>query len=63
MTEEEIKEFKQKIVDTIMPYAKNMPLEQIKNVIKNVEKQNLDLPEGFGSMLFEQIVVNKSQKK
>lgn len=59
MTLEEIKEFKETIATTIMPIAINMTEEQIKSLIKTVEEQNPDLPEGFASMLFEQIMVMK----
>ncbi|QKE28748.1 hypothetical protein AACT_1590 [Arcobacter acticola] len=60
MTKEEEKEFKQKIVETIMPIAKNMTENQIRTIIQNVEKTNEDLPAGFAVMLFEQIFINKN---
>jgi len=59
MTLEEEKEFKQKIQETIIPLAVNMTEEQIKNIIQTVEKANENLPRGFGSMLFEQIMIHK----
>lgn len=59
MTLEEMKEFKETIATNIMPIAFNMTEEQIKNLIKNVEKDNPELPEGFGAMLFEQIMIMK----
>lgn len=59
MTHEEIEEFKVTIAKTIMPIAQNMTEEQIKNIITAVEKENPELPEGFGNMLFEQILVMK----
>lgn len=59
MTKEEIKEFKETIAKTIMPSAINMTEDQIKTLIKNVEKMNPDLPKGFSSMVFEQIIVMK----
>ncbi|WP_368030063.1 hypothetical protein [Arcobacter sp. s6] len=60
MTREEEKEFRQKIVETIMPVARNMTENQIRTIIQNVEKTNEDLPRGFGAMLFEQIIINKN---
>ena len=60
MTKEEEKEFRQKIVETIMPVARNMTENQIRTIIQNVERDNEDLPRGFGAMLFEQIIVNKN---
>lgn len=62
MTLEEEKEFRQTIVDTILPLAMNMTEDQIKSIIKNVEKDNKSLPKGFGAMLFEQIIINKYNK-
>ena len=59
MTLEEEKEFRQKVIETIVPLAANMTEEQIRNIIQNVEKSNQDLPSGFGSMLFQQIIVYK----
>lgn len=51
MTNEEIQQFKDKIRETIMPMAENMKDEEIKDLIKHVEKENPDLPEGFSNML------------
>ncbi|PLY11347.1 MAG: hypothetical protein ACNI28_00295 [Arcobacter sp.] len=59
MTNEEIQQFKDKIRETIMPMAENMKDEEIKDLIKHVEKENPDLPEGFSNMLFEQITMMK----
>ena len=59
MTIEEEKEFRQKVIDTIFPYAVNMTETQIRNIIQNVEKNNKELPEGFSSMLFQQIIIYK----
>lgn len=59
MTTEEIQQFKQKIMETIIPLAINMTEEQIKNIIDSVERENPNLPNGFGAMLFEQIIVHK----
>ena len=59
MTIEEEKEFRQKVIDTIFPYAVNMTENQIRNIIQNVEKNNKELPEGFSSMLFQQIIIYK----
>lgn len=63
MTKEEIQIFKEKIVETIMPAANNMTEEQIKNVIKQVEKNNPELPNGFANMILEQILILKYNKK
>lgn len=62
MTIEEQNEFKEKIKELIMPYAINMTEEQIKNIISIVVKENSELPKGFGSMLYEQIILNKYKK-
>jgi hypothetical protein len=59
MTLEEEKEFRQKVIETIIPVASNMTENQIRNIIQNVEKSNEDLPAGFGAMLFQQIIVYK----
>ncbi len=63
MTQEEIQEFKETIAKNIMPLVQNMTEEQIKNTIVNVEKNNPDLPNGFGNMLFEQIMILKFIRK
>jgi len=60
MTQEEVLEFKVSIAKTIMPIVQNMREEQIKNIIKTVEKDNPELPQGFGNMLYEQILIMKS---
>ena len=62
MTLEEEKELRQKIADTILPLAMNMTEDQIRNTIIAVEKDTKDLQEGFGAMLFEQIMVQKSNR-
>jgi hypothetical protein len=59
MTLEEEKEFRQKVIETILPLAMNMTEDQIRNIISAVEKDNPSLPEGFGGMLFQQIIVYK----
>lgn len=59
MTQEEEIEFRQKIIETILPIATNMTEDQIRNIILAVEQENPNLPEGFGSMLFQQIMVQK----
>jgi hypothetical protein len=59
MTFEEEKELRQKITDTILPLAVNMTEDQIRSIIQAVEKDNKDLQQGFGAMLFEQIMVQK----
>ena len=57
MTLEEEKEFKNKIIETIIPIAINMTEDQIKNIINIVESENSEIPDGFGAMLFEQIML------
>ncbi len=59
MTLEEEKELRQKITDTILPLAANMTEDQIRSIILAVEKDNKDIQDGFGAMLFEQIMVQK----
>ena len=53
MTLEEEKEFRQKVIQTVLPLAINMTEDQIRSIIQNVEKSNEDLPSGFGAMLFQ----------
>ena len=60
MTFEEEKELRQKITDTILPLAANMTEDQIRSIIMAVEKDNSEIQSGFGAMLFEQIMVQKS---
>ena len=62
MTIEEEKELRQKNADTILPLAMNMTEDQIRSTIIAVEKDTKDLQEGFGAMLFEQIMVQKSNR-
>ena len=62
MTLEEEKELRQKITDTILPLAMNMTEDQIRNIILTVEKENKEITQGFGAMLFEQIMVQKYNK-
>lgn len=59
MTQEEETLFREKIKETILPLAINMTEEQIKNIITSIEKANENLPRGFGSMIFEQIMIHK----
>ena len=59
MTQEEIKEFKDTIAKSIIPFVQNMPEEQIRKIIDLVEKEHQDLPNGFGNMLYEQILIMK----
>ncbi|MGM0518261.1 MAG: hypothetical protein ACQERD_01310 [Campylobacterota bacterium] len=59
MTQEEEQEFREKIAETILPIAINMTEEQIRSIIKTVEEENPQLPQGFGNMLFQQIIVHK----
>ena len=62
MTFQEEKELRQKITDTILPLAVNMTEDQIRSIIMTVEKNNSEIQEGFGAMLFEQIMVQKYNK-
>jgi len=59
MTQEEIKEFKDTIAKTIVPVIQNMPEDQIRDIINLVEKEHENLPDGFGNMLYEQILIMK----
>ncbi|RXJ78869.1 hypothetical protein CRV03_02225 [Arcobacter sp. F155] len=59
MTQEEIKEFKDTIAKTIIPVVQNMTEDQIREIITLVEKEHENLPEGFGNMLYEQILIMK----
>lgn len=59
MTQEEIQEFKATIARTIIPVVQNMTEEQIKSIIDVVQREHPELPEGFGSMLYEQILLMK----
>lgn len=59
MTQEEIKQFKDTIANTIIPIVQNMTEEQIRDIINLVEKEHENLPEGFGNMLYEQIIIMK----
>ena len=61
MTIEEQQQFRDQITNTILPLAVNMTMDQVKNIIDNVQAQNPNLPEGFGNMLLEQILVAKSK--
>lgn len=61
MTIEEQQQFRDQIAQTILPLAVNMTMDQVKNIIDNVQSQNPNLPEGFGNMLLEQILVAKSK--
>ncbi|AXH15086.1 hypothetical protein [Malaciobacter mytili] len=62
MTKEEELQFLEIIKETIIPYAQNMSDEQIKNLIETVQKQNPNLPFGFGNMLLEQIRLLKQSQ-
>ncbi|WP_320034064.1 hypothetical protein ACMC56_09080 [Campylobacterota bacterium DY0563] len=62
MTQEEIKEFKKTIERTILPIVKNMPEDQIKEIIALVEREHPELPKGYGYMLYEQILIMKYNK-
>lgn len=59
MTNEEEDQFKLEIYKSILPHVVNMQEEKIVEIIKMVEKDNPELPKGFGTMLYEQILVQK----
>lgn len=59
MTKEEEQIFLDKVKETILPLAMSMSEDQIKNIILTAEKDNPNLPEGFGAMLFEKVIVYK----
>ncbi|QKF59376.1 hypothetical protein ACN2EN_06485 [Aliarcobacter lanthieri] len=59
MTNEEELIFIDKIKETILPIAIYLNDEEIRKIIEEVEKSNDTLPEGFGNMLFEQIIILK----
>ncbi len=63
MTQEEIEQFKDTIVKTIIPLVQNMTEAQIKVTIESVQNSNPQLPSGFGNMLYEQILLMKYNKK
>ena len=59
MTIEEEQIFIDKIKETLLPIVIYMKEEEIKTIILSVEEQNENLPEGFGNMLFEQLIILK----
>ncbi|MCT7404737.1 hypothetical protein [Aliarcobacter cryaerophilus] len=59
MTIEEEQIFINKIKETLLPIVIYMKEEEIKKIILSVEEQNENLPEGFGDMLFEQLIILK----
>ena len=59
MTIEEEQIFIDKIKETLLPIVVYMKEEEIKKIILSVEEQNENLPEGFGDMLFEQLIILK----
>ena len=59
MTIEEEQIFIDKIKETLLPIVIYMKEEEIKKLILSVEEQNENLPEGFGDMLFEQLIILK----
>ncbi|KAB7887269.1 hypothetical protein [Poseidonibacter ostreae] len=62
MTKEEEQEFRDKVMETIIPLVTNMTEDQIKQIMVSVEKDNPELPIGFADMLFQQIMVYKYNK-
>lgn len=63
MTLEEELIFIEKIKESILPFVLYKKDEEIKKLINEVEKTNENLPEGFGDMLFEQIIILKYNNK
>ena len=59
MTIEEEQIFIDKIKETLLPIVIYMKEEEIKKIILSVEEQNENLPECFGDMLFEQLIILK----
>ena len=59
MTIEEEQIFIDKIKETLLPIVIYMKEEEIKKIILSVEEQNENLPEGFGDLLFEQLIILK----
>ena len=59
MTIEEEQIFIDKLKETLLPIVIYMKEEEIKKIILSVEEQNENLPEGFGDMLFEQLIILK----
>ena len=59
MTIEEEQIFIDKIKETLLPIVIYMKEEEIKKIILSVEEQSENLPEGFGDMLFEQLIILK----
>ncbi len=59
MTKEEENIFMDKVKETILPIAIYLKEDEIRKIIKNVEESNNELPEGFGKMLLEKILVLK----
>lgn len=59
MTLEEEKIFVDKVKETILPVAIYMNEDEIKKIIEIVENSNENLPNGFGKMLYEQIIILK----
>ena len=59
MTIEEEQIFIDKIKEILLPIVIYMKEEEIKKIILSVEEQNENLPEGFGDMLFEQLIILK----
>ena len=59
MTNEEIKEFKQTIEQTIIPNVMNLQQEQIIKIIEQVP----EVSDEFKNMLLEQIIILKEKKR
>ena len=59
MTIKEEQIFIDKIKETLLPIVIYMKEEEIKKIILSVEEQNENLPEVFGDILFEQLIILK----
>lgn len=59
MTHEEQQIFIDKIKETILPVAIYLNEDEIRKIIDEVGKSNEAIPEGFGDMLFEQVMILK----
>jgi hypothetical protein len=58
MTNDEIKQFQDTILQTIMPIASKMTMQQIHDIIKSVP----DIDDKFKNMLLEQVLIMKHNK-
>jgi hypothetical protein len=63
MTSEEIIQFKHTIQETILPHVINLSNEKVAEMVSIIQNQNPELPQGFGSMLLEQLLQMKEKVK